>query len=67
MMLLIPSDCKASISNLSARAPNCLRIPIPLVPPVIALLAKVPAAAPNVIPAEVVAAFPPPVIPEIVS
>ena len=53
IMLVFPSDCNASISIFSTEVLSCLRIPMPLVPPVIELLVIVPAAAPKVIPAAV--------------
>ena len=64
-VLLKANDSNASSSTLSALAPTCFKIPIPLVPD-IPWLEIVPAAAPNVTPAGVVAAFPPLVIPDIV-
>ena len=64
-ILVLPCDCNASISSLSAPVPKVLIIPIPLVAPVIELFVTVPAAAPNAIPAPVVAA--PPIVPEIIS
>ena len=66
-VLLKPKVSSASISSLSALAPTCFRIPIPLVPVIPAVLFAIfPAAAPRLTPAAVVAAFPPSVIPEIV-
>ena len=64
-IFVLPCDCNASISSFSAPVPKVLIIPIPLVAPVIELFVTVPAAAPNDIPAPVVAA--PPIVPDIIS